>query len=736
MTFIFRCDSAEFIGSGHIRRCLHIAKELKERGADSIFICNSFEGNINKEIKNNFEVLELPKKNIELKKKKFYRQNINQLYKDWLGCDEEEDAINTINLILRKKNITIDFIIVDHYSLGEIWEKKIKNDLKKINENLKIFVIDDLFNRKHYCEILLNQNYYNNYILDKYKNILEINSQLLLGPNYALLGSEYFGINNLTIQRNQIKRILVYLGGVENQIHNQVIESISQDKFSDITFDYIISEESKYYSYLKKIEKKIDNLYVHNTKETLAGFILRADLFIGAGGSTSLERLCLGIPSITIILTNNQKEISENLYNDNYIKLIGSENLINSKKISKAIDGFIHKKILLKDGRELVDGFGTKRVVNNLLGINFPIKLSNKEFKKNINKTKNKNDILNIKLALNNHNYIYKKSSYQNKNLEHEKISLKVIFYKVIHDNLSTPIGKLIFLIDKSNNLFSRIILDNYSDDTQKKLFIKLIPLIFQSLRENLDLKKYNYIKLCNTNFYLLEKILQPNPLGKKLNKEIKFITIISDHDSWINDYIPNLISELWFEEYEVRWIHDLNDLKNGDICFILSFSKIIEKDKLLLNKNNLVVHESDLPKGKGFSPMSWQILEGKNKILISLIEADLSVDSGEIYIQEFINLKNNELVDDWRKLQAIKTISLCMKWINKYPDILSIRKKQMGEDSFYPKRTKLDSELDINKTIKDQFDKLRIVDNNKYPAFFLINKKIYTIRIEHYKDI
>ena len=133
---------------------------------------------------------------------------------------------------------------------------------------------------------------------------------------------------------------------------------------------------------------------------------------------------------------------------------------------------------------------------------------------------------------------------------------------------------------------------------------------------------------------------------------------------------------------------------------------------------------------------MSWQILEGKNKILISLIEADLSVDSGEIYIQEFINLKNNELVDDWRKLQAIKTISLCMKWINKYPDILSIRKKQMGEDSFYPKRTKLDSELDINKTIKDQFDKLRIVDNNKYPAFFLINKKIYTIRIEHYKDI
>ena len=76
------------------------------------------------------------------------------------------------------------------------------------------------------------------------------------------------------------------------------------------------------------------------------------------------------------------------------------------------------------------------------------------------------------------------------------------------------------------------------------------------------------------------------------------------------------------------------------------------------------------------------------------------------------------------------------MKWIHNYPDIISNKRIQKGDDSFYRKRTKSDSELDINQTIKEQFDKLRIVDNNKYPAFFLINKKIYTIRIDHYKDI
>ncbi len=388
MTFIFRCDSSEFIGSGHIRRCLNIAKEIKERGIDSIFISNSYKGNINKEIRKNFKLLELPKKKINLKKKDFYKKNINQLYKDWLGCEEEEDAMNSLDLILKLKNLTIDWIIIDHYSLGEIWEKTIKKGLKIKNENIKIFVIDDLFNRKHFCEILLNQNYFSNKNLDKFKNLLNLDSKLLIGPHYALLGKDYYGIKNLNKKSKQIKRILIYFGGVENSIHNKVLESISEKKFSEIIFDYIISKSSKYYNYLKKIEKKIENICIHDTQETLAGFILRADLFIGAGGSTSLERLCLGIPSITIILADNQKEIAENLNRDKYTHLIGRENLITSKQISKAIDDFINKKILLKDGRELVDGYGAKRVVNNLLSIDFPIEKTSKDISDNFNKKK------------------------------------------------------------------------------------------------------------------------------------------------------------------------------------------------------------------------------------------------------------------------------------------------------------------------------------------------------------
>ena len=741
MTFIFRCDSSEFIGNGHIMRCLNIAKEIKNRGIDSIFISNTFEGNINKKVEHYFKVLELPKKNRNLKEKNFHDQNKNQIYKEWLGCGEEEDAINSLKLIYNIKNLTIDWLIVDHYSLGEVWENKLRKGLKKFNEfknkkEPKIFVIDDLFNRKHSCDILLNQNYFKNINPRKYEDVLNKDSRLLIGPHYALLGKEYFGLNNLTIKRNQCRRILIYFGGVENSIHQKLIESISNEKFSEISFDYVISEKSKHYSYLKKCEKKLHNLNVYNTQETLSGFILRSDLFIGAGGGTALERLCLGIPSLVIILADNQKEISENLEKDKYIKLIGHGNLINPKDISKAIEAFINKKILLKDGKDLVDGFGTNRVVNNLLGIDLPIQLSINDYDKLVNKFENYNQILNEKLNLKNHNNIYKPEFYENNISNNPSIKLNFIFFKTIYDNLLTPIGKLIFLNDNSNKIFFRVIIDHYSDSDLKTLFINLIPLTFKCLRENFALKKYNFLNLCENNLFLIEKILYPHSKKKNPNKRINYITILTDEDSWLNEYIPSLIINLWHQGYEVRWIHSLNDLRSGDVCLILYFSKIINEEKLILHKNNLVVHESDLPLGKGFSPMSWQILEGKNKIKISLIDADLSVDSGEIHMQENINLDGNELVNDWRKIQADKTISLCMEWINNYPDILSQKRSQIGEETFYSRRDKSDSEIDINKSIKEQFNKLRIVDNKKYPAFLSINKKIYTISIDHFKDI
>jgi methionyl-tRNA formyltransferase len=178
---------------------------------------------------------------------------------------------------------------------------------------------------------------------------------------------------------------------------------------------------------------------------------------------------------------------------------------------------------------------------------------------------------------------------------------------------------------------------------------------------------------------------------------------------------------------------HNTTELRAGDVCFILSFSKILSRQELTLNSYNLVVHASNLPEGKGWSPMTWQILEGKNKVCVSIFEALPKLDSGSVYEQEWIKLKGTELAIEWREKLKASTRNLCLSWFDRYMngDLRSF--KQNGESSFYPKRTSKDSELNVDKTIRDQFNLLRVVDNEKYPAFFWLDGHRYKITIEKF---
>mgnify|MGYP000489318743 CR=1 FL=1 len=155
---------------------------------------------------------------------------------------------------------------------------------------------------------------------------------------------------------------------------------------------------------------------------------------------------------------------------------------------------------------------------------------------------------------------------------------------------------------------------------------------------------------------------------------------------------------------------------------------KIISKEKLSYHKNNIVIHPSALPKGKGCSPLTWQILEGRNKIPITLFEATEKVDSGDIYLQDYLYFQGNELLDELKKQQGEKTIKMVLHFIKQYPKIK--KRKQKGKSTYYPRRKPEDSKLDINKTIKEQFNLLRVVDNERYPAFFRYRGRKYILKI------
>ena len=204
-------------------------------------------------------------------------------------------------------------------------------------------------------------------------------------------------------------------------------------------------------------------------------------------------------------------------------------------------------------------------------------------------------------------------------------------------------------------------------------------------------------------------------------------IAILTSPKQWFVEYIKQLQDKLkntsiYFNHKEI--------FESYDVVFILSYHRIIEKKYLDKNKHNIVIHASALPKGKGWAPLFWQILEDKNIIPFTMFEASSGVDDGDIYMQKDLKLSGYELNDELRKKQALHTIDMCLEFLNNY-EKYKIPNKQNGSETFYEKRGAEDSKLDINKSIKEQFNLLRIVDNENYPAFFEIDGNRYILKMK-----
>ena len=197
--------------------------------------------------------------------------------------------------------------------------------------------------------------------------------------------------------------------------------------------------------------------------------------------------------------------------------------------------------------------------------------------------------------------------------------------------------------------------------------------------------------------------------------------------NSWIYDFLKDFN----FEGCFLKTFFHYEEVSGFDVVFLLGYTRILPKHFLRKNKLTLVVHESDLPQGKGFSPIQWQILKGISHIKISLIEAAQDVDSGDIYLQSQINFDGTELYQEIREKQAKATIEIIIEFLKLYPNINP--RKQCGKQSFYPRREKKDSELKISSTLEENFNLLRISNNDEWPAFFYYKGIKYILKI--YKE-
>jgi len=212
-------------------------------------------------------------------------------------------------------------------------------------------------------------------------------------------------------------------------------------------------------------------------------------------------------------------------------------------------------------------------------------------------------------------------------------------------------------------------------------------------------------------------------------------ITILSsDLEHPVINSLKKWVVEMNSRGHSATLVFDREKLTGGDILFLVSCSQIIQENDRSKYKAALVLHASDLPKGRGWSPHVWSILAGENRIAVSLLEAGDPVDSGAIWLKTEFILEGHELLPEINEKLFAAEMFLMTHAVDKFEEMKPIR--QQGDPGPYmEKRTPADSQLDPEKTIAEQFELLRVVDSQRYPAFFDYRGKRYLIRIEKEKN-
>ena len=363
-TIVFRVDASLQIGSGHVMRCLTLADALRAEGAECHFICREHSGNLLGFIKSKgFFAHKLPiKKNID---EGTQRHPIIPLtHGHWLGVTQEEDA-SASNHILEA--LRPDWLIVDHYALDAQWEKRTQQYRKKL------IVIDDLADRKHLCDLLLDQNL--GRFSSDYRVHVPQNCALLMGPSYALLRPEFEEWRNKSLKYRaspQLKRFLITMGGVdENNATCLILQALKNIMLpSGARITVVMGGAAPWLINVQRLAKKMPYpTEVVCNVDNMAERMSSTDLAIGAAGSTSWERCCLGLPTLIVTLADNQIKIGSALHDSGSAILLGRpEGPDFNIKIKSAVESIVNNPEMLKSmsaaASKLTDGSGCAAVVS------------------------------------------------------------------------------------------------------------------------------------------------------------------------------------------------------------------------------------------------------------------------------------------------------------------------------------------------------------------------------------
>ena len=302
---IFRTDASIQIGSGHVMRCLALADALKAQGAECKFICREHEGNLLQHIwDRGFAAYSLPVRSDDSSVgAKSSGDNVNNN-----PCVSTDWATDAAQSKVSAGDTAVDWLIVDHYSLDARWEKEMRSVCRQL------MVIDDLADRPHDCDLLLDQNYYCNQE-QRYQGVLPDHCVTILGPAYVLLRQEFHAARQqLKVRDGTIQRILVFFGGSDptNQTHI-VLKALEQFQSPEISVDVVVGPTNPNRESIRTLCDRLPCVTYYCNVSNMAELVANADLGIGAGGSAMWERCYLGLPTITVVSADNQLRTTEDM---------------------------------------------------------------------------------------------------------------------------------------------------------------------------------------------------------------------------------------------------------------------------------------------------------------------------------------------------------------------------------------------------------------------------------------
>ena len=338
LTIAVRADASSMIGTGHVFRCLSVCDQLRE-SARIVFVCREAPGHLGDLLlSRGYELRLIP--NVE---------------------DAQSDAAQTRKALAEFG--PLDWLVVDHYKLDAAWERAMRAIARRV------FVIDDLADRPHDADLLLDYTHAESSVYD---GLAPERALRLIGPRYVLLREEFFGGPRPQRTHDRVSRLLVTLGGNDPiGMTGRVLEAVDSPEFANLLVDVTVGSSNVRIAEIRAAAERAPNVRLHVQCDYVAELMRGADLCVGAGGLTSWERCYLGLPTLIVILAENQRAFVADLDGLGAVRSLGDGEALTPLRLRDALAAAMAdaewRRRSAAIGCALVDGLGTSRVVQALL---------------------------------------------------------------------------------------------------------------------------------------------------------------------------------------------------------------------------------------------------------------------------------------------------------------------------------------------------------------------------------